>query len=156
MALVQSRATQFPQSRRWNTVVRADNSPFGDIDELFQQLVGQGQGGPRVATHYAVDVFETADDLMVEMAIPGVPSENLDISLEGRQLAIRGTLPEVTDEGRRYWLQGIARGDFSRTLMLPTSVDGERITAKVDQGMLRLTLPKRVEARARKIAVESV
>lgn len=155
MALVQTRASQSPQRVRWGTPVRADGGVFRDFDDLFDQLAGRGLGGTSYAANYAVDIYETPENLVVEMAVPGVAADQLDISLEGRQLAIRGTVPEADGDSRRYWLQNVPRGDFSRTLMLPTSVDGERIEARVVQGMLHLTLPKRDEAKARKIAVQA-
>lgn len=155
MALVQTRSSQSPQRARWGTQVRADGGVFRDFDDLFEQLAGRGLGGASYASSYPVDVYETAENLVVEMAVPGVSAEQLDISLEGRQLAIRGSMPEADGDSRRYWLQSVPRGDFSRTLMLPTSVDGDRIEARVVQGMLHLTLPKRDEAKARKIAVQA-
>lgn len=154
MALVHTRSS-LPQRARWGVPFRTDGGMFRDFDDVFDQLAGRGLGGASSASSYPVDVYETSEDLVVEMAVPGVSADELDISLEGRQLAIRGTLPEPEGDSRRYWLQGIPRGDFSRTLMLPTSVDGDKIEATVVQGMLRLTLPKRDEAKARKIAVQA-
>ena len=58
------------------------------------------------------------------------------------------------ENGRRYWLQTIARGDVSRTVKLPAAVEVDRIRAHVADGMLVLTMPKLAESKVHKIAIE--
>jgi len=134
------------------------------MDDFFQQFESLLQpGGSRAegalfSSPYPIDLYEDGDNVVLEMAVPGLRPEQLDISLEGRQLSIRGTLPETEepeDSGRRYWSKGIVRGEFQRNVTVPAGVDPERITARVDQGLLILTMPKAQEAKARKIAIES-
>lgn len=139
-------------------------APSGGMDDLFQQfesllqpMTGRGDGG--IFNPYPIDLYEDGDDVVLEMAVPGLRPDQLDISLEGRQLSIHGTLPEVeeSEEGnRRYWSRGIMRGEFQRTVTVPAGVDAEHIVARVNQGLLTLTMPKAVEAKARKIAIESM
>ncbi|HKI57273.1 MAG TPA: Hsp20/alpha crystallin family protein [Trueperaceae bacterium] len=126
--------------------------PFEEFDRMLDEF-----GGPFRRTGemvgYPIDLFETDSDLVLEMAIPGVRSEDLDISIEGRQLSIRGKLPEAAEDGRRYWLQSIPRGDMSRTVKLPAAVEVDKIEAQVADGMLQLTMPKLAEAKVHKIAI---
>jgi HSP20 family protein len=68
-----------------------------------------------------------------------------------RSLAV--TLPEREGEDRRYWLQNIPHGQFSRTITLPVTVEVDNIEARVHDGLLVLTMPKVAEARARRIAI---
>jgi len=84
-----------------------------------------------------------------------VSPEDLDLSLEGRQVTIRGRSAETEDEGRRYWLRGMPRGEFSRTVTVPSGIDANGIEANVEQGVLTLRMPKVPEAVARKIAIGS-
>jgi HSP20 family protein len=134
------------------------------MDDFFQQFesllqpVSSRAEGALFANPYPIDLYEDGDNVVLEMAVPGLRPEQLDISLEGRQLSIRGTLPETDeseDGGRRYWSKAIVRGEFQRNVTVPAGVDPERITARVDQGLLILTMPKAAEAKARKIAIDN-
>ena len=127
--------------------------PFSAIDRLFQDL--GGSVGSRADALYPMDLFETDDALVIELAVPGVQADDLDISIEGRQLTIRASLPAIPDdEQRRYWLQAIPRGAFTRTVRLPANVDTDAVQANVHDGMLVLRLAKAAEAKVRKVAIE--
>jgi HSP20 family protein len=128
------------------------SDPF-DFSRLFSQTALPTFGQLAQAS-YPLDLYETEESIVLEMAVPGVRVEDLDISIEGRQLSIQGTLPEAEEaEGRRYWLQSIPRGRFTRTLALPVAVEADNIQAHAHDGLLVLTMPKVAEARARKIAI---
>lgn len=154
MALIKSNVRTRPVARYL--------APTGTFDDLFQQfesllqpMAQRGDGG--YLSPYPVDLYEDGDNVVLEMAVPGLRPDQLDISLEGRQLTIRGTLPEADEsggEGRRYWSKGIVRGEFQRSVTVPSGVDPDKIVARVDQGLLTLTMPKVVEAKARKILIE--
>ncbi len=124
---------------------------FSDFDQLLQPLTELGRVG--MGVYHPLDLYETDDAVVLEMAVPGVAPEDLDLSLEGRQVTIRGRTAEDGDDDRRYWLRGMPRGEFSRTVTVPSGIDANAIEAKVDQGVLTLRMPKVPEAVARKIAV---
>lgn len=128
---------------------------FQEVEQLLQQPFGAFDAARMGAAQpYPVDLYETAEHVVLEMAVPGVRPDQLDVSLEGRQLTIHGTVAEVPeDDQRRYWLQGIPRGEFTRTVTVPSGVDADAIQAHVEQGLLTLTMPKVAEAKARKIAI---
>lgn len=154
MALVRRPATRATQG---GNLTRYSGFPtvFDEMDQMLQRLMPSMGDFGGLTSDYPIDLYETSEALVLEMAIPGVKSDQLDISLEGRQLTIQGnfTLPE--GEERRYWVQNIARGQFSRTITLPTAVEPDTIKAQVHDGLLTLTLPKVAEARARKITIEA-
>ena len=103
------------------------------------------------------DLYETDEALILEMAVPGMTPEDLEVSLEGNKLTIRGQVKPVADERvRRYYLQEMAHGSFVRTFTLPVEVDASGVKAEFRNGILRLTLPKVAEARARRIPIEVV
>jgi HSP20 family protein len=111
-------------------------------------------GSGQWSNSYPADLYETGDNVVLEMAVPGVQVQDLDVSIEGRQLTISGTFPNFSEnEERRYWLQTIPRGQFSRTVSLPAGVDVDSVDARVHEGLLTLTLPKAVSARSRKIEI---
>ena len=128
------------------------DDPFSAIDRLFQDL--GGSVGNRDDANYPMDLFENDDELVIELAVPGVKADDLDISVEGRQLSIRASLPAIPeDEQRRYWLQAIPRGALTRTVRLPANVDVDGVQASIHDGMLMLRMAKVAEAKVRKIEI---
>jgi HSP20 family protein len=151
MAMVRSRSGRLLPSRGWD--LSNVGEILNDFDRLFAEMAGSQLGSAQAQLHYPIDLYETGESLVLEMAVPGVKAEDLDVSIEGRQLTIRGRLADTDGEDRRYWVQGIPRGEFSRTVMLPTTIVADKVQAKVHSGLLILTMPKVVEAQARKIAI---
>ena len=145
MTLVRSRPVQGTRPAR--------DDLFDSFDRLFDRMARPGLAAD--AGTYPMDLYETDDALMLEMPVPGMNPEDLDLSLEGRHLTIRGTIPESGAADRRYWLQGVPRGEVTRSVNLPIRVDADAIHARVQHGLLVLTLPKAQEAKVRKIAVEA-
>jgi HSP20 family protein len=140
-----------PMPARWG----ATESPFDVIDRIFDD-VGAGTFDRSEVASYPMDLYETDEALVLELAAPGVEADDLDISIEGRQLTVRASLPTLPeDEKRRYWLQTIPRGAFTRTVRLPSGVDTEQVKAHVHAGMLELRMPKVAEAKVRKVAIEN-
>ena len=130
-------------------------SPFDVFDRLFGDMGGNAFDRSDAVT-YPMDLYETDDALVLELAVPGLEADDLDISIEGRQLTVRATLPGLPEgEKRRYWLQTIPRGAFTRTVRLPSGVDTDQIQAHVHFGMLELRMPKVAEAKVRKVAIEN-
>ncbi|ADH63935.1 MAG: Hsp20/alpha crystallin family protein [Deinococcota bacterium] len=138
--------------RSWNL---ANLGGFSDLFNEFDRLWSEvASSFGRWAESYPVDLYETGEEVVLEMAVPGISKDDLDISLEGRQLTIRGNYNPAASEERRYWLQGIPRGAFSRTLTLPAGVEVDKVQATVHNGLLRISMPKTPEAKARRIAVK--
>ncbi len=154
MALARRNPTTPSPVRNWN--LSTPGGLWSDFDRLFSQVASPVMGQFNVTNTYPVDLYETDQDIVLEMAVPGVRVEDLDISIEGRQLTIQGTLPQPQEaEGRRYWLQSIPHGQFSRTVSLPATVEADNIQANVHDGLLVLTMPKVAQARARKIQIQA-
>lgn len=139
----------------WNLDVSHVPSLFQEFDQLFNQLATPTFNQSQLTQGYPIDLYENGEALVLQMAVPGVNADDLDISIEGRELTIQGSLPQPQDEGRRYWLQSIPSGEFRRTLTLPVQVEVDGVDASVENGLLTLTMPKQVEARARKISVSN-
>jgi HSP20 family protein len=102
----------------------------------------------------AVDVAETDDAVLVHAEIPGIDPKNLDISVAGIVLTIRGEKLEDTERtGRNYHRVERRYGSFTRTLTLPTAVDPDHVEATSKAGVLEIRLPKREEAKARRVPI---
>ena len=150
-----TRITQLsPWTSRWGARPASLGTVFQELEQLLQPFEAADVNRGAVGTYHAIDLYETDDAVVLEMAVPGVKAEDLDISIEGRQLTIRGSSEqEVEKSDRRYWLKSISKGQFSRTVTVPSGIDANAIDANVEQGVLTVTMPKAPEALSRKIAI---
>ena len=126
--------------------------PLRDVmDQLFQNSMitpsaFSGQGG-----FPAVDLFVTEDDVIIDMAAPGIDPNNVNISVTGNTVTVSG---EVKREQRGHaYLEEIWEGRFQRSFTLPMQVDSGKAEASYENGILTLRLPKAESHRPRKIEV---
>jgi HSP20 family protein len=119
-------------------------------------LVRENRDGERLKTEQFVapiaGVVEDNDGYVLRVEMPGLNKEGLEISLEDNELTIIGrrSLPKVDGTLVHQELRG---ENFRRTFQLDPSIDGEKINAKIEQGVLTLTLPKAEHVKPRKITV---
>lgn len=102
----------------------------------------------------AVDVFEKDDKFVVKAELPGMKEEDIDVSVIGDMLMIKGekkTESEAKEED--YYRCERVYGSFYRSIPLPSTVDASKIEANYDDGVLEVTLPKTTEVKPKKIAV---
>jgi len=99
------------------------------------------------------DIFEKPTEYFLEAEMPGVGKDGLEVSVHGNELILTGHRTDQELPGEAFY-QESNRLDFRRVFELDPSIDTSRITAKIDQGILRLSLPKTEAVQPRKIAVE--
>ena len=97
-------------------------------------------------------VTEITDGYMLEIEMPGVKKDGLDISFENNELTIIGRRSLPTVEGTRIHRESRPE-NFRRVFELDPSIDADKISAKIDQGLVTLTLPKAEHVKPRKITV---
>lgn len=103
----------------------------------------------------ALDVYEQKDDLIVKAEIPGLTKDEIDISLEGNTLTIKGEKKkeeEVKEED--YYRCERMFGAFSRSVELPIDVQADKVNASFKNGVLEIRLPKSEEARKNVVKVK--
>lgn len=120
---------------------------------VLPSMLGEIKGTGR-AWGLAVDMFETDDHLVVKASAPGVKPENLDVTVKGETLTIKGETKEEQEkkEGQYYYHER-RQGAFSRSLTLPFPIQSEKVEATFEHGVLTLTLPKAEEIKPRSIKV---
>jgi len=102
-----------------------------------------------------IDLYQTADELVLQSAIAGVKSEDLDISIENEILTIRGYRAKPTAEQKiDYFTQECFWGPFIREIVLPVEVDTGRCQASFQNGILTIRLPKIEREKKRKIIIQ--
>jgi len=105
--------------------------------------------------HYIpyADIYETNDALCVVMEMPGVERTNLNVALENDVLRVDGQIDFSKYEGMEPVYTEYNIGHFTRSFVLSSKIDQERISAQLDDGVLTLTLPKAQEAQPRRISI---
>ncbi|MBN1395910.1 MAG: Hsp20/alpha crystallin family protein [Pirellulales bacterium] len=134
-------------------------NPFRQLrDEMDRLLTGYLPLADGLAPQFfrnqpAVNLWQREDALVVEMEVPGVKSDQVDVSVAGGELSIRINRPETAEEGVTYHRRERSVGSFGRMLRLPVEVDPDRVEAEIRDGVLTVTLPKAESAKPRKITV---
>lgn len=125
-----------------------------DVHNGLDQLLQSAWNAPVVEWSPRADIFETESELKLEFDLPGVAQSDLELVAEKGVLSLRGErkAPANMDQ---YLRVERAYGPFSRKFNLPESVDADRITALLNQGVLVLTLPKREESKPRQIQIQA-
>lgn len=139
--------------------------PFGEMrslrehmDRLFDDFFRGSRlvpwEGPELG--FPLDVYETEDSLVVKASLPGVKPEEVDISVTGDILTIKGeTKSEEEVKREDYHRRELRYGSFCRSVPLPTGVEHGKADAVFDQGILTVTLPKTAEAKPKTIKVKA-
>lgn len=103
----------------------------------------------------SVDIFENENEITVQAEMPGVDSNNVDIDLRENTLTIYGRIERQEDKKEVPVYREFNWGDYFRQFTLSDIIDQGKIKAKMDQGVLRLTLPKAEKVKPRKIQVST-
>ena len=114
---------------------------------------GQENGERRM--RLPLDVLATEDSFQILAYLPGVDPENVEITVEGDELSIRGELPQV-EEDTHYVRRELFHGTFERRLNFNVAVNVDAIEANFKNGLLTLTVPKAEEIRPKHIKVQTV
>jgi HSP20 family protein len=136
-------------------------NPWAEFERLRQGLDRLSRGYyPREtpfggATVFpALNVFEEQETLTIKAELPGVEPGDLNVSMEGDTLTIKGKRePRHTGEKLSYHRREIETGNFSRAINLPIKVDPESVKARLTNGVLTITLEKAAEVKPRQVTV---
>lgn len=112
------------------------------------------QTAPRRTTYVTprANIFETKDGYVLEAELPGVNREGLEVTVEDGELTLAGKRSDTTPQGSAVYRES-RDFDYRRVFDLDPSIDAGKITAKLEDGVLTLTLPKAESVKPRKIAV---
>lgn len=130
-----------------------------EMDRLLNGFMGNATNGG--SSHFtgrgqpAVNLWDENDSLKLEMELPGVKNEQIDLSVAGDELTVKVKRPDVTEENITYHRRERPVGDFARVLRLPCEVNPDKVTAELQNGVLTLTLAKAEAVKPRKINVAS-
>jgi HSP20 family protein len=130
-----------------------------EMDRFWDDYFGSGRRGLRpLQAEFApaVDVKESTDQIVVKAEVPGMEAKDINISVTGEVLTIKGekkSEPEEKEEN--YHVVERSYGSFSRSLVLPSAVDLDKIEAKYDKGVLTVICPKKEEVKPKAIEIKT-
>jgi HSP20 family protein len=144
------RASALPSA--WDDVANTRR----EVDRLFDRMFGQA---PVASGLWAppVDIRETQEELQVIVELPGIRPDDVAVTVENGVLAITGEKRQETQEGKDdagYHLVERRYGRFERSFTLPRSVQADKVSARFEQGVLTVHLPKAEEAKPKKVHVQ--
>jgi len=104
----------------------------------------------------AIEVFDKEDKFVVKAEVPGIKSEDIDVSVVGDTLTIKGEKKAETEvKEEDYYCCERSYGSFYRSIALPSNVDASKIEADYEDGVLEVSLPKAPEVKPKKVAVSA-
>jgi HSP20 family protein len=144
-------------------VAPVSNSFLSDLPDRIRQMLDGSLDFEPVSTvgwMPAMDVVEKPESLVVTAELPGLVAKDVDVSVDDGVLTISGEKQEEKKEGAedsQYYLFERRYGSFRRSFTLPNSVDVDKISAEFDNGLLKVTMPKseNVKAKGKKISVST-
>lgn len=135
--------------------------PFRTMDRTLNRLFGSRFAWPEQDESFSLaawaptcDIFETSDEFVVKAELPEVKREDVNVTFENNVLTLRGERKFDASEASEQFHRLESRyGEFIRSFTLPQQVDANKIKAEFKDGMLRIRLPKRPEARPKQIEI---
>ena len=129
--------------------------PFREIEDLFgDDFFGFFPAMRKYAP--AADVYQTDENVVVEMQISNIDPKNIDIEVEDSVLTVSGGEEEAKEErDKDYYRREIRLGAFRRSIQLPVRVKGEKAEADYSKGILKITLPKAEESKSKRIEIKT-
>ncbi len=138
-------------------------SPFFDVGKTLEEMdrildaVGRPlslRSVPR-GTFPAINVYDQGSATVLTAEVPGVESKDLELTVMGDSLTLKGERKNDAGEKERYYRRERPMGTFMRTVTLPAPVKADSAKAEYRDGVLRVTLEKAEEAKARKVKIKS-
>ncbi len=145
-----SNLTRWEPVREMMTLREAMDRLF---DDAFTRPINLRDGGWSAP---AVDMYQTDNDVVVRVALPGFKADEVQINVTGDVLTLRGDLKREEEKKDKAWhLREHRWGSFERSIALPTEVRADQANADFENGILTITLPKAEEVKPKTISVKA-
>ena len=137
---------------RWTPFTELDRVGLDAMERRLRRLFDEIEPTPAVAP--PADVYETDDEFVVELEVPGYEEKELSIEVSDHTLAIKGARGETKEEKtREFALQERLEREFERRFVLPSEADTEHVKAVFGKGVLEVHAQKLPTAKAKQIAI---
>jgi HSP20 family protein len=126
------------------------------FDDAFTRPFSLVRNGGATWSALPVDMFQTADDVVIQAAVPGFRPEDVQISVTGDVLTIRGQLKQEEQQKDKAWhIREHRLGSFERSVALAVPVVSDKASAEFENGILTITLPKAEEVKPKSITIKA-
>jgi HSP20 family protein len=127
---------------KWNPTLKGE-------DEFFNFPMVRPNNAP------SLDIYQDQDNVYARVALPGVDSENIKVSIENSVLTLESSHEKKSEiDEKNYYRKEIRYGSFRRNVQLPAHVQGEKAIAEYENGILNIRVPKKKEEKTKKIEVK--
>ena len=141
--------------RRWE-------DPFLELRQTIDRVIEESFRPLRMLRGYEevvpfpVDVYQTEDEVIVKASLPGVNPEDVDVSITGDVLTIKGEMKEEKEiKEEDFLLKEMRRGTFSRSINLPPNLEPEKAEAEFEKGILTVKIPRKEKEKPKTIKVKA-
>jgi HSP20 family protein len=135
-------------------VLFTNRSAESQIDRLLDDAIHSVKGWSQ-SWSPPCNVFENKEGFTVQLALPGLDANQIDVQVEHNVLRVKGERKYEESEGQHWYMHGIGAGRFACSFTLPDYTDRDKSTASYKQGLLTITFPMREAAKPRAIMIES-
>jgi len=134
-------------------------NPFNEVDNIWDDFFNDGKFIPVIPNSVSMmppmDVYDDKDNVYVDVALSGVDPKDVNIEIENGLLCVSGNIEKKTEiDEKNYYKKEIRRSAFSRKVALPSEVNGEKAEASYENGVLKISIPKKDEVKPKKIEVK--
>ncbi len=126
--------------------------PFRELDRMAQELL---LGTPARPAAMPIDAFRRGDEFVVQLDLPGVSPDTIDLTVERNVLAVRAQREREISDDVELLIAERRHGTFGRQLFLGDTLDADRLVADYSDGVLTLRLPVREQAKPRRVEVRT-
>jgi HSP20 family protein len=126
------------------------------MDRLFDDAFTRPLSLSGVSAAPAIDMYQTEDDVVVKATLPGLKPEDVEITVTGETLTLRGEYKQENEQSNaRYHIREQRYGSFERSLMLPTDVKADKAKADFENGVLTITMPVAEAVKPKSITIKA-
>jgi HSP20 family protein len=126
------------------------------MDRLFDDAFTRPISVSGVSGMPAIDMYQTNDDVVVKATLPGLKAEDVDITVTGETLTLRGEFKQEDEKKETsYHIREQRYGSFERSILLPTDVKADKAVADFENGILTITMPIAEEVKPKSIAIKA-
>lgn len=126
------------------------------MNQLFNDAYTRPMSSGSMSVRPAIDLYQDNDNVVVKAAMPGLKAEDVEISITGDVLTLRGEYKQESEKKEAtYHMREQHYGSFERAIQLPTDVQCDKAQADFEDGILSITLPKAERVKPRKIDIKA-
>jgi len=126
------------------------------MDRLFDDAFTRPLSMSGVSAAPSIDMYQTEDEVVVKATLPGLTAEDVDITVTGETLTLRGEYKQETEKKQAtYHIREQRSGSFERSILLPTDVKADKASATFENGVLTISMPIAEEVKPKSITIKS-